>query len=80
MEPDGTVRVVKYTADDHNGFNAVVQRLGHAVHPQVHVIKHVPVAHVTHGIVGGGILGHGLEGGLIGGHGIVLHHEGFGGY
>ena len=23
VEPDGTVRVVDYTADDHNGFNAV---------------------------------------------------------
>ncbi|KAJ3653445.1 hypothetical protein Zmor_012697 [Zophobas morio] len=33
-EPDGTIRVVKYTADDHNGFNAVVSRVGHAVHPQ----------------------------------------------
>uniref|UniRef100_A0A6P7GFU5 Adult-specific cuticular protein ACP-20-like n=1 Tax=Diabrotica virgifera virgifera TaxID=50390 RepID=A0A6P7GFU5_DIAVI len=27
-EPDGTVRVVKYTADPHNGFNAVVSRIG----------------------------------------------------
>ncbi|KAJ3653447.1 hypothetical protein Zmor_012698 [Zophobas morio] len=34
-EPDGTIRVVKYTADDHNGFNAVVSRIGHAAHPQV---------------------------------------------
>ncbi|XP_028144931.2 adult-specific cuticular protein ACP-20-like [Diabrotica virgifera virgifera] len=34
-EPDGTVRVVKYTADPHNGFNAVVSRIGKAVHPQV---------------------------------------------
>lgn len=34
-EPDGTIRTVKYTADDHNGFNAVVLRQGHAVHPTV---------------------------------------------
>ncbi|XP_023313029.1 cuticle protein-like [Anoplophora glabripennis] len=34
-EPDGTLRTVHYTADDHNGFNAVVTRSGHAVHPQV---------------------------------------------
>ncbi|CAG9771838.1 unnamed protein product [Ceutorhynchus assimilis] len=34
-EPDGTIRIVKYTADDHNGFNAVVIRKGHAVHPSV---------------------------------------------
>ncbi|KAJ8959508.1 hypothetical protein NQ314_006244 [Rhamnusium bicolor] len=43
-EPDGTLRVVKYTADPHNGFNAVVSRIGHAGHPQI-------VA--THGLVGG---------------------------
>lgn len=34
-EPDGTLRTVHYTADDHNGFNAVVTRSGHAIHPQV---------------------------------------------
>ncbi|XP_066254829.1 adult-specific cuticular protein ACP-20-like [Euwallacea similis] len=34
-EPDGTIRTVKYSADDHNGFNAVVLRQGHAVHPTV---------------------------------------------
>ncbi|CAG9839009.1 unnamed protein product [Diabrotica balteata] len=34
-EPDGTIRVVKYTADKVNGFNAVVERIGKAVHPQV---------------------------------------------
>lgn len=33
VEPDGTIRTVHYTADDHNGFNAVVSRAGHAVHP-----------------------------------------------
>ncbi|GBP55698.1 Cuticle protein 19 [Eumeta japonica] len=31
-EADGTVRVVEYTADKHNGFNAVVRREGHAKH------------------------------------------------
>lgn len=33
VEPDGTRRVVDYTADPVNGFNAVVSRepLGHAV-------------------------------------------------
>jgi hypothetical protein len=35
-DPDGTIRTVHYTADDHNGFNAVVTRSGHAVHPVVH--------------------------------------------
>ncbi|KAJ8966926.1 hypothetical protein NQ314_003221 [Rhamnusium bicolor] len=32
-EPDGTLRTVHYTADDHNGFNAVVEKSGHPVHP-----------------------------------------------
>ncbi|RZC35011.1 Chitin bind 4 domain containing protein [Asbolus verrucosus] len=35
VEPDGTTRTVHYTADDHSGFNAVVERSGHAVHPAV---------------------------------------------
>lgn len=26
IEPDGSVRTVEYTADDHNGFNAVVKK------------------------------------------------------
>lgn len=33
LEPDGTRRVVHYEADDRNGFNARVERRGHAVHP-----------------------------------------------
>ncbi|XP_026751030.2 cuticle protein 8-like [Galleria mellonella] len=31
-EADGTIRIVEYTADKHNGFNAVVKRQGHAQH------------------------------------------------
>ncbi|KAG8236744.1 hypothetical protein J437_LFUL016999 [Ladona fulva] len=31
-EPDGTVRVVDYTADKYNGFNAVVHKTGAAGH------------------------------------------------
>lgn len=45
LEPDGTIRTVHYTADDHNGFNAVVTRTGHAVHPQP--IKQIVVAPVA---------------------------------
>ncbi|KAM7357616.1 uncharacterized protein ACRADG_002893 [Cochliomyia hominivorax] len=41
-EADGTTRVVEYTADDHHGFNAVVKKIGHAVHPVVYA---TPVAH-----------------------------------
>ncbi|XP_069668732.1 cuticle protein 19-like [Periplaneta americana] len=40
MDADGTIRTVEYTADKHNGFNAVVKRSGHAHHPQ---LKHEPV-------------------------------------
>nr|CAD7575411.1 unnamed protein product [Timema californicum] len=34
VESDGTVRTVDYTADKHNGFNAVVKKSGHAIHPE----------------------------------------------
>ncbi|KAK9496880.1 hypothetical protein O3M35_006753 [Rhynocoris fuscipes] len=34
VEPDGSKRIVEYTADDHNGFNAVVHRTPNA-HPAV---------------------------------------------
>ncbi|KAH8261374.1 hypothetical protein KR044_008075 [Drosophila immigrans] len=33
-EADGRTRVVEYTADDHNGFNAVVKHIGHAHHEE----------------------------------------------
>ncbi|XP_050444474.1 cuticle protein 19.8-like [Adelges cooleyi] len=36
MEPDGSIRTVDYTADSHNGFNAVVTKSGHSVHPSGH--------------------------------------------
>lgn len=42
-EPDGSVRIVEYTADDHNGFNAVVKKVGPAVHPPP-----VPIAKYVH--------------------------------
>ncbi|XP_023304350.2 uncharacterized protein LOC111686234 [Lucilia cuprina] len=35
-ESDGTTRIVEYTADGHNGFNAVVKKIGHAHHPEVY--------------------------------------------
>ncbi|XP_022198209.2 cuticle protein 19-like [Nilaparvata lugens] len=40
VEPDGTIRTVTYTADDHNGFNAVVHKTGHAVHPAPAPVYH----------------------------------------
>ncbi|XP_045511653.1 cuticle protein 7-like [Colias croceus] len=51
-EPDGTVRVVDYTADPVSGFNAIVRRIGQAVHPQVArpvvqpvVTQYAPISH-----------------------------------
>lgn len=44
-EADGTKRIVSYTADDHNGFNAVVKNVGHAYHPQVYHHEPSPVYH-----------------------------------
>ncbi|XP_031769387.1 cuticle protein 19-like [Galleria mellonella] len=32
LQPDGTFRKVTYTADDHNGFNAVVENSGASQH------------------------------------------------
>lgn len=32
-EADGTIRVVKYTSDGNNGFQAVVEKIGKAKHP-----------------------------------------------
>ncbi|EAT36402.1 AAEL011504-PA [Aedes aegypti] len=42
VEPDGSVRTVDYTADDHNGFNAVVHKSAPAVHK---VVAAAPVAY-----------------------------------
>ncbi|GAB0096166.1 cuticle protein [Sergentomyia squamirostris] len=53
VEPDGSVRTVDYTADDHNGFNAVVHKSAPAAHkviaaPAVH-LAHAPVlSHYLH--------------------------------
>ncbi|XP_053676888.1 cuticle protein 19-like [Anopheles nili] len=35
-EADGTERVVEYSSDKHNGFQAHVKRVGHAHHPAVY--------------------------------------------
>ncbi|XP_077287165.1 cuticle protein 8-like [Arctopsyche grandis] len=45
VEPDGSTRTVSYSADDHNGFNAVVHKSGHAVHPQLNKIAAVEPVH-----------------------------------
>lgn len=52
VEPDGSVRTVEYTADDHNGFNAVVHKTAPTVHavaahaaPVVHAAPAAPAYH-----------------------------------
>jgi hypothetical protein len=47
VEPDGTTRTVKYTADHHSGFNAVVSKSGQAVHPATPVRVAAPVISYT---------------------------------
>lgn len=46
VEPDGSKRVVEYTADHEHGFNAIVHR-EHNTHP-VAVHKAVPVHYASH--------------------------------
>ncbi|XP_026485936.1 cuticle protein 8-like [Vanessa tameamea] len=36
VQPDGSVRKVEYSADDHSGFNAVVHNSAPSVHPQAY--------------------------------------------
>lgn len=44
VEPDGSLRVVDYHADDLTGFNAVVKKVGPSLHP-------APIHGVHHGII-----------------------------
>ncbi|KAL1138621.1 hypothetical protein AAG570_008684 [Ranatra chinensis] len=39
-QPDGTILEVHYTADKHNGYNAVVKKLGKSIHPQHYHTEH----------------------------------------
>lgn len=42
VEPDGSIRTVDYTADDKNGFNAVVKHSAPSIHP-VHKTVKAPI-------------------------------------
>lgn len=48
VEPDGSVRTVEYTADDHNGFNAVVHKSAPTVHHAPVAVAHAAPALVAH--------------------------------
>ncbi|RVE53319.1 hypothetical protein evm_002152 [Chilo suppressalis] len=83
-EPDGTIRVVDYTAGPHSGFNAVVKRVGAAVHPQIitPVVKTVAPIIAPASLVGVGDWGgHGYTGGWntgLGAWGVGLGGLGWG--
>jgi hypothetical protein len=49
VEPDGSVRTVDYTADDHNGFNAVVHKSAPTHHLAAKVIAAPAPLHLSHG-------------------------------
>lgn len=43
VEPDGSLRIVEYWADDKHGFNAVVKKVGPNVHPSVPYAYKAPI-------------------------------------
>lgn len=68
VEPDGSLRVVEYAADDINGFNAVVKKIGPSLHSAP--IRAAPIlaqAVPARFALRGGY-GHGVLGGHYGGH------------
>ncbi|XP_041976460.1 cuticle protein 18.6-like [Aricia agestis] len=75
LQPDGSVRSVHYTADDHHGFNAVVENSAPAVHPH-----HAPAYH--HYIVILGALVSMASAGYYHGPALssqsIVHHDGHG--
>ncbi|KAJ8985673.1 hypothetical protein NQ317_015170, partial [Molorchus minor] len=75
-EADGTKRIVKYRAGPGTGFEAVVEKVGEAVHPAVYGTGggHEGIKG-GYGGVGGGYGGYGIAKGVIGGGG----EGGFGG-
>ncbi|CAG7829803.1 unnamed protein product [Allacma fusca] len=64
VEPDGSIRTVTYTADDVNGFNAVVDRSAPAVAkvaaPVGIAAGIAPQAYLSQGIVNQGVLARGI--------------------
>ncbi|ODN06298.1 Larval cuticle protein A2B [Orchesella cincta] len=65
VEPDGSVRTVTYTADDLNGFNAVVDRQSAGVVHKTAAVAPVAVAHaapVVKAVAGPAVVGRALLG------------------
>ncbi|KAG8228339.1 hypothetical protein J437_LFUL009384 [Ladona fulva] len=85
VEPDGTVRTVDYTADPHNGFNAVVHKSGQAVHPPTLVKAYAAPVAIAKPVIAAAPFAlakpsyGGLYGGRYGGYG-GLYGGRYGGY
>lgn len=68
MEPDGSVRIVEYVADDATGFNAVVKKVGPSVHAPPAIPKLIaapaplPLAGPAVAFAGGPFAAHGVFG------------------
>ncbi|CAH0700780.1 unnamed protein product [Spodoptera exigua] len=83
-EPDGTLRVVDYTADPVSGFNAVVKRVGPAAHPQTLVAAPVVSKQIVAPIAAAPIASAGYASSLVGlggyglGYGADFGHAGLG--
>ncbi|XP_055604473.1 uncharacterized protein LOC129752728 [Uranotaenia lowii] len=58
VEPDGSVRTVDYTADDVNGFNAVVTKSGPSVHAAPAHVAHVAAAPIVKTIAAPAVVAH----------------------
>nr|CAD7412840.1 unnamed protein product [Timema cristinae] len=75
VEPDGTRRIVDYTADPVNGFNAVVHKEGAAVHAPVAVAHAAPaLSYAARPALAYGA-GHGLAYGAAPGYGYASHSK-----
>lgn len=74
QEADGTVRTVHYSADDHNGFNAVVTRSGHAAHPATPIAVAAPAK----AIIAAPAIAHAAP--VVAHAGPALAYGGYGGY
>lgn len=78
VEPDGSVRTVEYTADDHNGFNAVVSKSAPTVHAVAHhaapaVVHHAaPIAYDHH--AAGPVVAHHVAAAPAVPYAAVAHH------
>lgn len=58
VEPDGSVRIVDYAADDVNGFNAVVKKIEPVHHGPPPAPVAIPAPHAGHGYGGYGVHGY----------------------